>query len=25
VFFTITAALLTRRIWLTAGERQEKF
>ena len=25
VFFTITAALLTRRIWLTVGERQEKF
>ena len=25
VFFTITAALLTRRIWLTIGERQEKF
>ena len=25
VFFTLTAALLTRRIWLTAGERQEKF
>ena len=25
VFFTITAALLTRRIWLTGGERQEKF
>ena len=24
VFFTITAALLTRRIWLTVGERQEK-
>ena len=24
-FFTITAALLTRRIWLTVGERQEKF
>ena len=25
VFFTITAALLTRRICLTVGERQEKF
>ena len=25
VFFTLTAALLTRRICLTAGERQEKF
>lgn len=25
VFFTITAALLIRRIWLTVGERQEKF
>lgn len=25
VFFTITAALLNRRIWLTVGERQEKF
>lgn len=25
VFFTITAALLTRRIWLTVGERQEIF
>lgn len=25
VFFTITAPLLTRRIWLTVGERQEKF
>lgn len=25
VFFTIMAALLTRRIWLTVGERQEKF
>ena len=25
VFFTITAALLTRRISLTVGERQEKF